>query len=118
MAQALAMYPGLKDLMGRARVEGAKVDGTPISSVMTIDAVASPEQQKQQPDSEKQQESGGGLSGMLARKMMKKKQAEGGDAASADKSRATIMTTTIDVLSVATTVGADAVSVPAGFKEK
>jgi hypothetical protein len=55
---------------------------------------------------------------MLARKMMKKKQAEGGDAASADKSRATIMTTTIDVLSVATTVGADAVSVPAGFKEK
>ena len=118
MAQALAMYPGLKDLMGRARVEGAKVDGTPISSVMTIDAVASPEQQKQQADSEKQQESGGGLSGMLARKMMKKKQAEGGDAASADKSRSTIMTTTVDVLSVATTVGADAVSVPAGFKEK
>jgi hypothetical protein len=118
MAQALAMYPQMKDVIGRARVEGAKVDGTPISSVMTIDAVASPEQQKQQPDSEKQQESGGGLSGMLARKMMKKKQAEGGDAASADKSRSTIMTTTVDVLSVATTVGADAVSVPAGFKEK
>jgi hypothetical protein len=55
---------------------------------------------------------------MLARKMMKKKQAEGGDTASADKSRSTFMTTTIDVLSVATTVGADAVSVPAGFKEK
>jgi hypothetical protein len=118
LAQALAMYPGLKDLMGRARVEGAKVDGTPISSVMTIDAVASAEQQKQQADSEKQQDSGGGLSGMLARKTMKKKQAEGGDAASADKSRSTIMTTTVDILSVATTVGADAVSVPAGFKEK
>ena len=28
MAQALAMYPGLKDLMGRARMEGTKVDGT------------------------------------------------------------------------------------------
>jgi len=118
MAQALAMYPGLRDLMGRARVEGTKVDGTAISTVTTIDAVASPEQQKQQADSDKQQESGGGLSGMLARKMMKKKQAEGGDTASADKSRSTIMTTTIDVLSVATTVGADAVSVPAGFKEK
>jgi hypothetical protein len=118
MAQALAMYPGLRDLMGRARMEGTKVDGTAISTVTTIDAVASPEQQKQQADSDKQPESGAGLSGMLARKMMKKKQAEGGDTASADKSRSTIMTTTIDVLSVATTVGADAVSVPAGFKEK
>jgi hypothetical protein len=117
MAQALVMYPGLKDLMGRARVEGAKVDGTPISTVMTIESVASPEQQKQQADGEKQQDSGGGLSGMLARKMMKKKQAEG-ESANADKSRATIMTTTVDVLSVATTVGADAVSVPAGFKQK
>ena len=118
MAQALAMYPGLKDLMGRARMEGTRVDGTPISSVMTIDSVASAEQQKKQADSEKQQDSGGGLSGMLARKMMKKKQAEGGDSANADKSRSTVMTTTVDVLSVATTVGADAVSIPAGFKQK
>ena len=118
MAQALAMYPGLKDLMGRARMEGTRVDGTPISSVMTIDSVASAEQQKKQADNEKQQDSGGGLSGMLARKMMKKKQAEGGDSANADKSRSTVMTTTVDVLSVATTVGADAVSIPAGFKQK
>jgi hypothetical protein len=118
MAQALAMYPALKDLFGRARVEGDKVDGTPISTISTIESVASPEQQKQQADSEKQQDSGGGLSGMLARKMMKKKQAEGGDNAGADKSRATIMTTTIDVLSVNTSVGADAVSVPAGYKQK
>ena len=119
MMQAMAMYPGLKDLMGRAKVEGDKVNGTPISTVTTMETVSTPEQQKQQADSEKQQESGSGLSGMLARKMMKKKQAEGGDANSgADKGRATIMTTTIDVLSVSTTVGADAVSIPAGFREK
>ena len=117
MMQAMAMYPGLKDLMGRAKVEGDKVNGTPISTATTMETVSTPEQQKQQADSEKQQESGGGLSGMLARKMAKKKQAEGADA-SADKGRATIMTTTVDVLSVSTTVGADAVSIPAGFKEK
>jgi hypothetical protein len=49
MAQALAMYPGLKDLMGRARLEGTKVEGTPISTVTTIDAVASPSSRNSRP---------------------------------------------------------------------
>jgi len=83
MAQAYAMYPQMKDLIGRSRVEGTKVDGTPIATTSTIDTVQSPEQKQQQADQEKQQDTGGGIGGMLARKMMKKKSddsaASGGD---------------------------------------
>ena len=116
MAQALAMYPQMKDVIGRARVEGAKVDGTPISTTANIETVASPEQKQQQADQEKQQDAGSGLSGMLARKMMKKKSQD--SAAGGDSSRSSLMTSTIEVLSVATSVSADAVSIPAGFKLK
>lgn len=117
MAQAMAMYPQMKDLMGRARVEGTKVEGTAISTVTTMDSVQSPEQAKQEADGQQHQDSGGGgLGGMFAHKMMKKKPAD--DNAGGDKSRSTVMTTTHDVLSVATDVAADAVSIPAGFKQK
>jgi len=116
MAQALAMYPQLKDVMGRARVEGAKVDGTPISTTANIETVASPEQKQQQAQQEKSQETSGGLGGMLARKMMKKKSDD--NTAGGDPSRSPLMTSTIEVLSVATSVAPDAVSIPAGFKQK
>ncbi len=115
MGQAMAMYPMLKEAMGRVRTEGAKANGTPISTVMTIETVKSPEQQKAEAD-QQQSSGGGGLGGMLAKKMMKKKQAD--SAEGGDQSRAQVMTSTLDVLSVATDVAADAVSVPAGFKEK
>jgi hypothetical protein len=115
MAQAMAMYPQMKDLMGRARVEGAKVDGTPISTVMTMEAASSPEQKKEHADQQQSLDSGGGLGGMLARKMMKNNADEN---ASADSGRSPIMTTTLEVLSVATDVAPDAVSIPAGFRQK
>jgi hypothetical protein len=116
MAQAFAMYPQMKDLMSRSRVEGSKVDGTSISTVSTVESVPSPEQKQQQAEQDKHQDSGGGLSGMLARKMMKKKSDD--SAASSDSSRSQLMTSTMEVLSVATSVSQDAVSVPAGFKLK
>jgi hypothetical protein len=116
MAQAFAMYPQMKDLMSRSRVEGSKVDGTSISTVSTVETVPSPEQKQQQADQDKHQDSGGGLSGMLARKMMKKHADD--SAASGDSSRTQLMTSTMEVLSVATSVSQDAVSVPAGFKLK
>lgn len=117
MAQALAMYPQMKDLIGRSRVEGTKVDGTPISTVATIETVQSPEQKQQQAEQEKQPDSGGGIGGMLARKMMKKKHADD-STAGGDATRSQLMTSTMEVLSVATSVSPDAVSVPAGFKLK
>ena len=116
MAQAFAMYPQMKDLMSRSRVEGSKVDGTPISTVATVETVQSPEQKQQQAEQQKQQDSGGGISGMLARKMMKKHADD--SAAAGDSGRSQLLTSTMEVLSVATSVSQDAVSVPAGFKQK
>lgn len=113
MAAAMAMYPSLKDAMGKINVQGAKSEGTPITTQMTVDAVKTPEQARQETEQD-QSSGGGGLGGLLARKMMKKKQANEG----ADPTRATIMTTTLEVLSVSTDVPADAVAVPADFKEK
>jgi hypothetical protein len=115
MAQAMAMYPQLKDLMGRARVEGQKVDGTPISTLVTIETVESPEQKKKAEEDQPEPTSGG-IGGMLAKKMMHKKQDD--SSAGGSPSRSPLMTTTTEVLSVSTDVTADAVSVPAGFKQK
>jgi hypothetical protein len=51
---------------------------------------------------------------MLARKMMKKKKTD----PDAPKDRATVMTTTHEVLSVSTSVTPDDVTIPADFKDK
>jgi hypothetical protein len=114
MAAAMAMFPGLGEAMTRARVEGAKIDGTAIMTTMNVEAVKSPEQMTK--ESEPQQDSGGGLGGLLARKMMKKKPADGAEAGPAN--RANVMTSTHEVLSVSSDVPADAVAIPAGFKDK
>jgi hypothetical protein len=115
MAAAMAMFPGLGEAMARARVEGTKIDGTAVMTTMSVEAVKSPEQMTK--ESEQHQDAGGGgLGGMLARKMMKKKQPENGEAGPA--SRANVMTSTHEVLSVSTDVPADAVAIPAGFKDK
>jgi hypothetical protein len=115
MAAAMAMFPGLGEAMARARVEGTKIDGTAVMTTMSVEAVKNPEQMTK--ESEQQQNSGGGgLGGMLARKMMKKKQPENGVAGPAN--RANVMTSTHEVLSVSTDVPADAVAIPAGFKDK
>ena len=114
MAGAMAMFPGLGEALARARVEGAKIEGTAVMTTMTVDTIKSPEQMTK--ESEQPQDSGGGgLGGMLARKMAKKKQPES-DAGPAN--RANVMTTTHELLSVSTDVPADAVAIPAGFKDK
>ena len=116
MAAALAMYPGLKDALGRMRSEGAKMDGTPILTTVTVEAVKSAEQmaaEQRQGEESKSTNSGtvGGLLGGLARRAVKKDEAAAGP-----KARATFMTTTNEVLSVATTVAPADVAVPDGFK--
>jgi hypothetical protein len=123
MAAAFAMYPMLKEGMGKMRTEGVKVEGTPVLTTMTVDAVQSREQQAQA----RQQESKGsdtpasvgGLGGMLARKMMKKKAEDPSSApASTAPGHATILTMVTETLSVSKDVTAADVALPAGFKEK
>ncbi|HXI29242.1 MAG TPA: hypothetical protein VNG89_12475 [Vicinamibacterales bacterium] len=126
MAAAMAMYPMMKDALGKMSTEGAKLQGSAIQTVTKMDAVKSAEQVQQEaqqsstsssPDSSSKPTSvGGALGGMLARRM-KKNSDENKDGGSADKSRVTFMTTTHEVMKVATEVAAGDVAVPAGFKE-
>ena len=113
MAAALAMYPMLKEALGRMNAEGSKLEGTAIATTMTVEAVKSPEQMEQQAEQE-ESSGGGGLTGMFARKMMKKKKAED----EGPKDRAKVMTTTHEVLSVSTDVAPSDVAIPADFKQK
>ena len=118
MAAAMALYPMMKQAMGRMTTEGAKMDGTAIMTTVTMDAVKSEEQLAQEAkpaeEPQPQQKGLGGLLGGLAKKAAAKKAGSGGDDS---KARTTFMTTTNEVLKVATAVSATDVAVPAGFKE-
>lgn len=117
MAAALALYPFMKQAIGKMNVEGAKLDGTAILTTLTMDAVKSDEQfaaeAKQNQESSKPTVSGGvgGLLGGIARRAAQKKMQ--GD----PQQRATFMTGTSEILKVATDVPSTDVAIPAGFKE-
>ena len=118
MAAAMAMYPMMKQALGKMTAEGGKIDGTPIQTTTTMDTVKSEEQIAQDAktaDADKANVAGGvgGLIGGFAKKVAAKKM--GGDDAS--KPRSTFMTTNSEVLKVVTDVSAADVAVPAGFKE-
>jgi hypothetical protein len=114
MATALALYPLMKPALAKWATESGKVEGTPIVTTVTMDAVKSPEQlaeerQTGQDDKLSNARSVGGLLGGLARKAAKKDDEP--------KARTTFMTTTNEVLKVTTAVSAEEVALPAGFKE-
>jgi hypothetical protein len=119
MAQAMAMYPMVKQAMGKMTAEGGKISGTPIlttvtfDSVLSADEVAQAQQQQAQAQSAPPAKSGGlsgRLAGALASKAMKKDD-------TAVQARTTFITTTSEFLKVTTDVGANDVAIPAGFKE-
>jgi hypothetical protein len=119
MGMALAMYPSLKDAAARMSVEGAKIDGTPVLTTTTTEAVKSADQMAQeakqnQGDDDPKASAAGGISGAIggfAKHAMKKK-TEG-----EPQARSTVFTSTHEVLKVTTDVAATDVAVPVGFKE-
>jgi hypothetical protein len=120
MAAATAMYPYLKQAMGKMSTEGTKLSGTPIQTVTTMDAVKSAEQMAEEAKTKQDDtktSASGGVGGMIGRFAAKKiqKKAAGGDDAS--QPRATFMTMTSEVLKVVTDVTPADVAVPVGFKE-
>jgi sRNA-binding protein len=122
MAQAMAMYPNMKQALGRMNTEGTRLSGTAIQTVTTMDAVKSAAQMAEEAtakdDDSKSKSSGtpsGMLGGFLAKKLQKK--AAGGSGDDANKARATFMTSTSEVLKVVTDVTPADVAVPVGFKE-
>jgi sRNA-binding protein len=115
MAAAMAMYPMMKDALGRMSAEASKLDGTPIQTITTMEAVKSAEQMAQEAKAgDDTPSTGGGISGrlggMLAKKIGPKKDEPG-------KTRSTFMTMNHEVLKVVTDVAPGDVAVPAGFKE-
>ena len=104
MASIIALYPLVKPAMDRLNQEKVNLKGTALATTTTFEGVKS----KAQMDEQSKSSGGGGLSGMLARRMMKKN----------DSPRATILTINTEMLEIATSVAAEDVAVPAGFKQK
>jgi vacuolar-type H+-ATPase subunit D/Vma8 len=126
MQTAIAAHPMLKQGIARMAEESAKMEGTPILTVVTMDAVKSAEQMAA---SEKQKAEDsrasapttaaggvGALIGGFGRRMAQKK-AEGGSSA-APKAQTTFMTITNERLSISPTVAAADVAIPPGFREQ
>jgi hypothetical protein len=107
MAAVMAMYPMLKQASDRLKQEGTKLQGTPLATTTTFEAVKSKAQMEA--SANQQSSGGGGLGGMLARRMMKKEE---------PKARATVFTTQHELQEVSTTVAPAELQIPAGFKEK
>ncbi|MEQ1912348.1 MAG: hypothetical protein ABMA15_26235 [Vicinamibacterales bacterium] len=124
MASAMAMYPAMKPALEKMAAEGRKLEGTAVLTVTTLDAVKSAEQvaAEQKPGASSSSSgssaptSVGGLLGGFGKRMAQRKNNDEA-APAAQKDRATVMTTTSEVLKVATAVSAEEVAVPAGFKE-
>jgi hypothetical protein len=117
MAAAMAMYPQMKQAIARMNAEGGKVDGTPILTTVTMEAVKSAEQMAE--EAKAGNSSGGGgtptsVGGLLGGIARRRAQNNNNDA---PKDRATVLTTSVEVLKMTTTVGAEEVAIPAGFKE-
>jgi hypothetical protein len=122
MAMATAMYPGMKDMIGKMQMENVNMDGAQILTEMITESVANPAQASQQQQQQKESESSssvssiGGLGGMLGRKFGRKKEAEGD--ANKPTNRSTIFSMNHEMLKVSTDVPDADVTIPAGFKEK
>ncbi|MBW8868138.1 MAG: hypothetical protein JF610_12560 [Acidobacteria bacterium] len=127
MAAAMAAYPMLKQGLTKMSAEGSKMDGTAIQTTTTMDAVKSAEQMQQeaksststQDDNDAKPQGGvsGAVGGFLARRMKKNADDSNKDGGSKDKTHATFMTTTHEVLKVGTDVTPADLAIPAGFKE-
>jgi len=122
MAMAVSMYPMLKDAMARMQKERVNLDGTPVLTVIKVEAAQNAEQAAAaEKEESKPAANVGGLGGMLARRMMKRdkdKEKQGAAAEPSAPGRATVFTMQQEVLKV-TPAATDAdVAIPAGFKEK
>ncbi len=121
-ATALAMYPGLQNMMAKYQSQQMDMKGSPILTVATIESVQSAQQQAA--SEKKQQDEGGGgggglnpmkgLGSLIGKKLAGKKDDQG----AAGKGRATIMTMNHELLKAVTTVSESDTAIPAGFKEK
>jgi hypothetical protein len=103
LAALIAMHPGFQDAQKRLAAEGAKLEGTPLMTTLTLESVKNPEQ-------EVSSGGGSGLGGMAGRLMRRNRDKPG------QKNR--VFASTSETLSIATSVEDSDLAIPAGFKEK
>jgi hypothetical protein len=104
MAAALAMYPGLQDMLKQMETKTRALQGTMMATTMKIETVKSAEAMKQTsaPPS-------GGLGGALARRLGAGKKPE---------QRSLIATIANETMSISASASDPDVAIPAGFKER
>jgi hypothetical protein len=124
MAAAMAMYPGMQAAMERMSKERVDMSGLPLLATMTVQAVKSEQQvaDEQRTAADDGGSGGGGgiaggVGGMLARRMARKKESPEAGAGAQHPNRATIMTSTSEVLKISDSVTDADVALPAGLKE-
>lgn len=122
MQAALAAHPQLKQGLARMAEETKKMDGTAILTTTTMEAVKSAEAlaAEQQAGAKPEERSNtptsvGGLIGGFGRRMAQRKSED--KEAGGPKARVAFMTITNERLSISTSVSANDVAIPAGFKE-
>ena len=119
MAMAMAMYPQVKPALDKMRAEGGKIDGTAILTEMKMESVPpgtanTTAAALPAPEAQPEQKKGrfGSMMGGL------KKMAEAGKNSGESKpQRSVFLTTSVEMLKLTKDVTADAVAIPAGFKE-
>ena len=122
MAMAMAMYPQMKPALEKMRAEGTKIEGTAILTEMKMEAVppgtadttAEALPAPEAPPEQKKGRFGGLMGGLKKMAEASQQQQKSGE----QKPQRTIfLTTSVETLKLTTDVTADAVAIPAGFKE-
>ena len=130
-AAASAMYPMMKDAIGKFNTENVNMDGTSVLTSMTMESVASPEQMAQQQQQQQQQQSTaqtndtqnvptsiGGLIGGLGRRAVRNRTQQQPQPENNAPGHTTVMTMNHELINVATAVSAGDLAIPSGFKER
>jgi hypothetical protein len=112
MAVLMASNPAFGKAMKALAQKSSSFNGSPIKTIMTVEAVAGSEQ-KQQAGSD---ESSGGVSSIVGgfmKRAQQRKQSEGGQA-----NRGKLLDSSVEVTRAAMTASANDVAIPAGFTQK
>jgi hypothetical protein len=118
MAMAMAMYPGMKGMIGKMEAENVNMKGAQILTEMVMESVQNPSQVSEKPNEESGGGSGGlpSIGGILGRRMSRKKDTQ--TEAVQTKGHTTIMTVNHELLKIYDSVSPADLEIPAGFKEK
>jgi hypothetical protein len=121
MARATALLPALRLALEKLNVEGASaLDGTTIASDLTADSVKSAAELAEAAKEDDEPAAHGGLGGMFGGlgKKLAKKVAASKTGQDAHEAKTRVLMLHHEVLSIATSVAADEVAVPAGFRQE